>query len=201
VKLEEFLSFVVQSLDALEIPFMLTGSLAASYHGCPRATQDVDLVIDQGIDVLLDLAETLRDRGLYVSDDAVREAERIRGQFNAIDPSSGWKADFMIRKNRPFSIAEFNDRQSLRFLGLELSVARPEDLIVAKLEWAKLGDSERQIRDAAEILAVQGRALDMSRIDRWVEELQLEDQWAQVRFTDRKSESPNAQKDKEVRGE
>ena len=27
-------------------------------------------------------------------------------------------------------------------------------LIVAKLEWAKLGDSERQLRDAKEILAV-----------------------------------------------
>lgn len=179
--LEQFLSFVVQTLDAFEVPFMLTGSLAAAYHGSPRATQDVDLVIDEDVEVLLQFAGALRDGGFYVSDEAVEEAVRIRGQFNAVDPNSGWKADFIIRKHRPFSIAEFNDRQALRFLGLELSVTRPEDLIVAKLEWAKLGDSERQIRDAEEILAVQGEALDLARIDRWVGELALEAQWAQVR--------------------
>ena len=181
MKLEEFLSLVVQALDSCGVPSMLTGSLAASYHGHPRATQDVDLVIDQDVEVLLRFAETLRGHGLYVSDAAVREAAQIRGQFNAIDPSSAWKADFIIRKDRPFSVAEFNDRQSLQFLGLELSVARPEDLIVAKMEWAKLGDSERQIRDAAGIVGVQGDALDLDRIEHWVNELNLPDQWARVR--------------------
>ncbi len=179
--LEHFLSFVVQSLDAFEIPFMLTGSLAVSYHGSPRATQDVDLVIDESVEVLLQFAGALRDGGFYVSDYAVKEAVRIRGQFNAIDPNSGWKADFIIRKDRPFSVAEFNDRQALRFLGLELSVVGPEDLIVAKLEWAKLGDSERQIRDVTEIMAVQGDTLDLARIERWVGELALEAEWARCR--------------------
>ena len=73
--------------------------------------------------------------------DLVKEDVRICGQSNAIDPGSGWKADYIIRNHRPFSIAEFDDRQPLRFLGLELSVARAEDLIVAKLERAKHGDS------------------------------------------------------------
>ena len=50
--LERFLLFVVQTLDTFEVPFMLTGSLAAAYHGSPRATQDVDLVIDEGVEVL-----------------------------------------------------------------------------------------------------------------------------------------------------
>jgi len=181
VTLEQFLSFVVQTLDAFEVPFMLTGSLAAAYHGSPRATQDVDLVIDEGVEVLLRFAGALRDGGFYVSDDAVKEALRIRGQFNAIDPNSGWKADFMIRRDRPFSIAEFEDRQALRFLGLELSVARPEDLIVAKLEWAQLGDWERQLKDAKEILAIQGEVLDLARIDHWIGELALQTQWEKVR--------------------
>ena len=45
VTLERFLLFVVQTLDALEVPFMLTGSLAAAYHGSPPATQDVDALV------------------------------------------------------------------------------------------------------------------------------------------------------------
>ena len=50
--LEELLGFVVQSLDEIGIPYMLTGSLAASYHGAPRATQDVDLVIEADVSAL-----------------------------------------------------------------------------------------------------------------------------------------------------
>ena len=81
MKLQELLSFVVGALEELEIPFMLTGSLAASYHGSPRATQDVDLVVDADASLLLQLAARLREENLYVSDQAVSEAARSRGQF------------------------------------------------------------------------------------------------------------------------
>ena len=50
---------------------MLTGCLAGAYHGAPRATRDVDLVVDAPLDALLAVADQLRSRGLYVSDDAV----------------------------------------------------------------------------------------------------------------------------------
>jgi hypothetical protein len=32
-------------LDDVGIPYMLTGSFASGFHGSPRATQDIDLVI------------------------------------------------------------------------------------------------------------------------------------------------------------
>jgi len=178
VNLTDFLALVVDALDNSEVPFMLTGSLAASYHGAPRATQDIDLVIEAEADQLMDLANTLRDAGLYISDDAVREAAELHGQFNAVDPEWGWKADFIVRKERPFSRSEFESRQSIEFAGLALSVTRAEDFVVAKLEWCELGDSERQLRDAAEIVLVQGEAgMDFERIERWVRELSLEPQW------------------------
>ena len=172
---------VVGALDDLEIPFMLTGSLAGSYHGSPRATQDVDLVVDADAPALLRLADRLREADLYVSDQAVSEAARSRGQFNAIDPTSGWKVDFIVRKDRPFSQSEFVGRQPFRFLDVDLAITRAEDLIVAKLEWSKLGDSDRQLRDVVEILAAQGSRLDYDHVDRWVRELSLEDQWLRAR--------------------
>ena len=177
MSLERFLGLVVEVLDAVGVPFMLTGSLAGSYHGAPRATQDIDLVVETDLATLLRLADRLRDAGLYVSDDAVREAFDVRGQFNAIDPSSGWKADFIIRKERLFSEEEFRRRQPFAFLGIELSVVSAEDLVIAKLEWARLGDSERQVRDVAEILAVQGDSLHIPRIEKWVREFGLDDLW------------------------
>ena len=45
---------VAAALDAAGIPFMLTGSVAAAWHGAGRATMDVDLVIDPTADRLRD---------------------------------------------------------------------------------------------------------------------------------------------------
>jgi hypothetical protein len=42
----EFLSAVVALLDDAEIPHMLAGSMASTFHGEPRMTRDIDMVID-----------------------------------------------------------------------------------------------------------------------------------------------------------
>ena len=188
--LEALLAFLTKVLADAGVPYMLTGSLAGSYHGAPRATQDIDLVVDASEKDLLAVATALRARGLYVSDEAIREAVAARGMFNAIDPDSGWKIDFIVRKERPFSAKEFDRRREIQFLGISLPVAAAEDVVVAKLEWAKLGDSERQLRDVAEILAVQGPQLDILQIERWAEELGVREQWQKVLgMNDQKGES------------
>jgi len=181
LSLRDLLELVTSKLAEAGIPYMLTGSLAGSYHGAPRATQDVDLVVEGSVASLLELAESLRAAGMYVSEQAVREAHGGSGMFNAIDPSTGWKVDFIIRKNRPFSESEFRARRDVQLLGMRISVASPEDMVVAKLEWSRLGDSERQLRDVAEILMVQGEALDLDRIERWVGNLGLESEWKRAK--------------------
>ena len=62
-------------------------------------------------------------------------------QFNIIDLSSGWKIDLIIRKPRPFSLSEFDRRFQVNFEGLSIFMASAEDVILAKLEWAKLSAS------------------------------------------------------------
>lgn len=180
MSLEALLALLAESLGRADVPFMLTGSLAGSYHGAPRATQDIDLVVDAPSEALLAVADALRNAGLYVSDEAIREASASRGMFNAIDPRSGWKVDFIVRKDRPFSIREFGRRVEIDFDGMRLPIARAEDVILAKLEWAKLGDSERQLRDVAEIVAVQGESLDTRQIEHWAEELGVSKQWLEA---------------------
>ena len=53
-------------------------------------------------------------------------------------------------------------------------------MIVAKLEWAKLGASPRQIDDAAGILRVRGQSLDQAYVERWIQGLPLQAQWTQA---------------------
>jgi hypothetical protein len=101
--------------------------------------------------------------------------------FNVIDQATGWKIDLIIRKSRPFSQEEFRRRQPLMLHDVPLFIARPEDVIISKLEWAKLAQSRRQIEDAAAILRVRWDALDRSHLEKWIGELGLTDEWKEAR--------------------
>ena len=95
--------------------------------------------------------------------------------FNVIDSSSGWKADFILRKDRPFSVEEFGRRRPAEIMGVRVNVAAPEDVILGKLEWVGRSGSERQLRDAASVIAVQGAALDRGYLAAWAKQLGVED--------------------------
>jgi hypothetical protein len=46
----EFLARLTRVLDGAHIPTMFCGSIASTYYGMPRTTQDVDLVVDLRLD-------------------------------------------------------------------------------------------------------------------------------------------------------
>jgi len=175
-----FLRRLVHALDEAGIPYMLVGSLASSVHGAPRATQDINIVADLDEPSLERLVESLPADRYYLDFDTAREAVAARRPFNVIELASGWKADFIVRKNRAFSVEEFNRRVSARVQGTEVRIASPEDTILSKLEWAALGESERQLRDAAGVMAVQGELLDRDYVERWVRALGIEEEWQRL---------------------
>ena len=170
----DLLRNVVEALDDAGVPYMLVGSFASTSHGAPRATQDIDVVIDptpESLDRFLDAFDTER---VYVSSSA-HAALASRDQFNLIDTASGWKVDLIVRKDRPFSVSEFARRQPTRMLGIDVWVATAEDTILAKLEWAALGQSDRQVADAATVLTVGADALDHDYLTHWAAELGVSD--------------------------
>lgn len=74
-----------------------------------------------------------------------------------------------------FSREEFSRRQETRFLGQSRWFASAEDVILSKLEWAKMGNSERQFRDALNIAKVQRECLDRAYLERWSKVLGVEE--------------------------
>jgi hypothetical protein len=173
----ELLKRVADLLDAAGVPYMLTGSFASAIFGALRTTQDIDIVIDPKLGSLERFLSSLPQDSYYVSREAAREAYGGEGMFNLVDFATGWKVDLIIRKRRPFSEEEFARRRLADVLGARLFVASPEDVVVAKLEWAKLGESERQLRDVAGILRGQGDHLDLSYVEHWVALMHLGPQW------------------------
>jgi hypothetical protein len=178
VTFADLLALVIPELDGADIRYMVTGSLASSYHGEPRATRDLDLVIDPSPASLERLVDGLRASGFYVDGDVARRALTERSQFNAIGPSAE-KVDFVIRKERPFSIEEFGRREPADLLGTPGFITTAEDLVLAKLEWAAASDSDRQRRDVVGILAAADD-LDASYIERWATALGVREAWDAV---------------------
>jgi len=159
---------------------MITGSVASSYHGEPRATRDLDIVIDPDPDALSRLIAGLVADGWYVDAETALRALSDRTQFNAIDTSTGWKVDLLVRRDRTFSREEFGRRTRATLLGASAWIASPEDTIIAKLEWAVTSGSDRQLADAAAMLDIGRDSLDLAYVDRWVADLGLQTAWSRA---------------------
>jgi hypothetical protein len=185
----EVLQRISTALDHAGIAYMLTGSFASAHYGSPRSTQDIDLVIAATVEQLTSLVQNLPSDEYYVDLDAALEARRRESLFNILDMATGWKIDLIFRKSRRFSQEEFARRQQINLQGLRLFVASAEDVIVAKLEWAKLAKSQRQIDDVATILGLRWDVLDRSYLEGWISELDLKAQWVVARSAARSSET------------
>ncbi len=88
-----------------------------------------------------------------------------------------------MRRSRPFSRTEFNRRAVAELEGLQVPIATAEDILLAKLEWAKLGESDRQLRDVASILAVNRDTLDYAYMTRWISSLGLIEIWERAQLS------------------
>jgi hypothetical protein len=172
---EEFLVWIAGCLETAAIPFMVTGSLSSSHYGQPRTTNDVDLVIDPTAEQLARFLDLLGDR-FYVSRESAQEALSRRSMFNVIDFDEGWKADLIIRKDRPFSVEELRRRQPRTLRGQTLPIATAEDVILMKLEWNTLTPSERQLQDALSVAVVQWPTLDQPYLRQWASALGVAEQ-------------------------
>jgi len=181
VNLATLLAGTIAQLERAGVPYMITGSVASSYHGEPRATRDLDIVIDPDPGGMDRLVGELEAAGLYVDAEAAHAALDHRTQFNAIDGATGWKVDFLVRKDRLFSREEFGRRTRADLLGTPAWIASPEDTMIAKLEWAAASGSDRQIADVASMLDIGGASLDLRYIDRWVADLGLDEAWRRAR--------------------
>jgi hypothetical protein len=171
--LRDLLKVVAEALDRAAIPHMVVGSLASTYHGEPRATQEIDIVIDPEPEQLAEFLRSFDGEPFDVGDG--RAALASRSMFNVIDGASGWKIDFIVRKDRAFSAVGMSRRIDAEVLGVPIFMATAEDTVVAKFERAAASGSERQLADAAAVIAVSGDTLDWEHLQRWVDALGLRD--------------------------
>ncbi len=183
---------VVQTLEALRIPYLVAGSIASSRYGEARTTQDIDLVAIIQPDQVEPLVQALQGE-FYIDPEMIREAIAHHSSFNIIHYESAFKIDFFLpeldewhrqlfarRRQEPFEIE--GTRYTLAF-------ASPEDVILHKLVWYRAGNevSERQWRDIIGMMEVQAELLEWDYLKHWAEHWGvmdlLERAWKQAGIT------------------
>lgn len=152
---------------------MIAGSFASTFHSDPRMTRDIDIVIDPTAETLKAFTQSFDADRFYVSDIELVLARR--DMFNVIDTETGWSADIIIRKDRPFSVRELERRQAVTLSGVDTFVASVEDTILAKLDWSKNSASTRQFEDVVAMVEAQRERLDVVYLYEGADELGVRD--------------------------
>jgi hypothetical protein len=187
----EYNDFVLMVLDALEkseIPYMIGGAVAAWAWGEPRATRDLDLVIQIPDSAVDKLSQELEKREMYLPAEIIRERMKDRREdvpINAIHGASGFKADlYILREGDTFREEAFR-RRVLVDLGPGLGkvfLHTPEDLIIYKLLYYSISDQTKHLHDITSIVQTMGDQLDMAYIDKWVTVKERLDLWKSIQL-------------------
>jgi hypothetical protein len=178
----ELLHKVVEIFERLEIPYLVTGSVASMAYGEPRFTNDIDIVAAIKEQHIVELVNSFPENEYFIDAEMIKDAIRGLGQFNIIHPASGLKVDVIIRKNTPFDDSRFNRiRRIYPSESFQASFASPEDVIIKKMEYYKEGGSEKHLRDITGILKISGDSIDLNYISYWSHQIGLEEIWEAVK--------------------
>jgi hypothetical protein len=172
---------VATFLELLKIPYYIGGSVASSFQGEVRFTEDLDLVISIHQSQTQSILNTF-SQDFYISEIAVEDAMRGRtSSFNIIDLETTEKADIFVMRNDAFAQSKMARRQLYipvnRPASDAIYLCSPEDTVLQKLVWYRMtkNESQRQWRDVLGVLKIQGDRLDFDYLQKWSGELSLSD--------------------------
>jgi len=184
----EFVMLVLGALEAADVPYLIGGAVAAWAWGEPRATRDLDLVIQIPNGAEVKLSEELEKRDMLLPAEIIQDRVKDRrgdDHLNAIHATSGYKADlYLVKEGDRFRNEAFS-RRVLVDLGPglgELYLHTPEDLIIYKLMYFNVSQQTKHVSDIASIVQTVGDRLDTYYIQKWVAEKDLSTIWKSVQL-------------------
>ncbi|MBI3158222.1 MAG: hypothetical protein HYZ26_01320 [Chloroflexi bacterium] len=174
---DEFLRRVIAALESSEVEYLLGGVLAAWAWGEPRATQDIDVVVNLPPEKVTRLSQELERIEIYVPAEIMLDAlVEIRADLaiNAIHGETGFKVEFFPLRAGDDLRASALARKVQVDLGPSVGrvyVHSAEDLILYKLLYFSLSQQTKHIRDLGAIYQARRAALDEGYIQYWAETL------------------------------
>jgi hypothetical protein len=179
---QKLLVQVGKALDRLGIAWVTTGSIVSSIQGEPRATHDVDLVVQFAARQQKEFCNQFQSPEFYLSEAAISQAIQTQGMFNLLHISSGDKVDFWLLKDSDFDRSRFARRRTFEIEpGSCIWITSPEDTIIQKLYWAQeSGGSEKQFNDALRVYEMQFQNLDQAYMTTWTQQVAVVEEWQRL---------------------
>ena len=177
----QLLIHTIKALEKVGCEYMLTGSLVSSMQGEPRATHDIDIVVEISQNEIEEFLKEFALNEFYYDLDYAKAAMKSGSMFNILSITSGDKIDIWALTKSEFDQSRFARKQKITLFDLQMQASSPEDTILMKLLWAqKSGGSEKQLFDAAKVYELQFDMLDKIYLESWVKKLGLEEQFSSM---------------------
>jgi hypothetical protein len=170
---------VADALDACRVRYLIGGSLASSMSGEPRSTLDIDMVVALIPTDVEPFVERLGGE-FYADVDVIRRAVDLHSSANLVHHATSMKVDLFMMGGTRLDEEQMARRQRVQVSSNPdrfLYVYAPEDILLQKLRWYRLGGetSDRQWRDVLGIVRVQAGRLDAAYLRRGAAILEVED--------------------------
>lgn len=166
--------------NELNVPYMVTGSVASIVYGEPRVTHDIDIVITvkandiKKMEVLFPITEFYFPPFEVMKNEILRES---RGHCNIIHNESGFKADIYFTGNNEFHLWALENVKIINFHGDNIPIAPPEYVIIMKLEFYKEGRAQKHIKDIKIILDNSQELINFDLLDTYILHFGLKNEW------------------------
>jgi hypothetical protein len=181
-----FLKLILEALDAAGVEYLIGGAIAEWAWGEPRATQDIDIVINLPIKAVGKFSKELEKRDMLVPAEIILDTileDRADIPINAIHMYSGLKADlYPVRSGDELRLRAFQRRQRVDYgppIG-RVYIHSPEDLILYKLIYFGVSQQPKHARDIAAILRAMKDQIDFGYIEEWTTRLGLSSVWKEL---------------------
>lgn len=158
-----------------DIAYMITGAWSVIFYGRPRASHDIDFVVELNptdIARVLKSFDTLPSE-LLVQKEMVREGIQNKNLFQIIHRPTLLKVDVWLLTDDPFDRSRFRRKKMVNISDKQIAIASAEDTILQKLRWYKTAKIEKHIVDAAFVYQIQGKRLDKKYLELWADKLRV----------------------------
>jgi len=160
---------IVTILTTENIDYMIVGGFAVSFHNRARTTNDIDLIVQiypTDVPKIMRYFPEWKPFEQHFMDSVANSLV-----FNITDFETGIRYDFMTFEDTDYSWAAFERRKKVHFLDTDFYISSKEDLIISKLYWYNLSQSEKQWEDLQFLLL--DTHLHMDYLRWWIFKLKL----------------------------
>ncbi|MCR4411540.1 MAG: hypothetical protein NUV77_03835 [Thermoguttaceae bacterium] len=157
---------VIEALEALQIPYLLSGSFASGYYGIPRSTHDADFVVEWKGKSIRSLMDRLGPRFRL---DPQMSFEAVTGTRRFIVHAEGndFEVELFQLSEDPHDQERFRRRRTVPLLGRHVHLPTVEDVVVTKVRWLMATRRSKDREDARSVIAVCGESIDWDYVYSW----------------------------------